>query len=303
MNTLQGIIPALLTPFDSQGNVHTETLKRLVNFQIDNGVTGFFVNGGTGEGLLMNLDERRLVLETTLEAAAGRVPVIAHIGAMSTRDAVELTRHAAEVGAAAVSSIPPIYFRVDFEAMKAHYQSIAEAAGDVPMWIYYIPQATGVTLTPQMFMELLEIEQIVGVKFTSYNFFEMRNLIEMAQPRELSVLSGPDEMCFPALTMGAVGAIGTTYNLLPAHFVKLYNAFCRGDLAEAQRLQYEGNRIIRVLLSVSIIAAIKELLTMAGFDCGEPRRPQRPLTDAEREKLLTDLQSTTFADLIGMPYQ
>lgn len=303
MNTLKGIIPALLTPFDSQGNVHTETIRRLIRYQLDAGVRGFFVNGSTGEGLLMNVEERQLVLETALDAVAGQVPVIAHVGAMSTRDAVALARHAAEAGAAAVSSIPPIYFPVDLAAMKAYYQHIADAANGVPMWIYYIPSATGVTLTQPMFMELLDIEQIVGVKFTSYNFFEMRNLIELAQPRELAVLSGPDEMCLPALTMGAAGAIGTTYNLLPAHFVGLYEAFRRGNLAEAQRLQYEGNRVIRALLSVPLMAAIKEVLTMAGFDCGEPRGPQRPLTAAEREKLLTNLQSTAFAELLGIPYQ
>lgn len=300
MNVIGGILPALITPFDANGQVSPSVIRQLVQFQLKAGVHGFFVNGGTGEGLLLEPAERRLVLETVLDEVNGRVPVIAHVGAIATQVAADLAAHAAAVGAAAVSSIPPVYVSVDHLALKEHYRQIAQAAGQLPVWIYYIPQSTGVSLTVERFIDLLEIESIVGIKYTSHNFFEMRNVIESSQPRSVQVLSGPDEMCLPALVMGAQGAIGTTYNIMPAQFVQLYNSFQAGDLAQAQAIQYEANRIIKALLSVPILAAVKEVLTSVGIDCGAPRRPQRPLTPEERQRLFAALESTALAEFLGV---
>lgn len=296
MNDFRGIMPALLTPFDAQGNVNTAVLRQLIQFQLDAGVTGFYVNGSTGEGLLLDPDERKLVLETTLDAVSRRVPVIAHVGALSTRIAVDLAAHAVRAGAAAVAAIPPIYYAVDLDAIKEHYRQIA--AVGLPLWIYHIPGSTGVNLSPGQFAELLQIEGVSGMKFSSYNFFDMGAIIDSAGECDFPVVSGSDEMLLPALTMGARGAVGSTYNLLAAHFVRLYHAFTGGNFAEAQVMQIDANRVIRALVSVPHIAALKELLSGMGFDCGAPRRPLRPLTDAERRQLHEMLARTTFSHLI-----
>ncbi len=301
MIPISGILSALITPFDSQGRVNPAVLRDLVRFQLQAGLAGFFVCGGTGEGLLLEADERRQILEIVLEEANGAVPVIAHIGAVATHTAVDLAAHAQAAGATAVAAIPPIYFRVDQPALKEHYRAIAQAAPDLPLWLYNIPGATGVTITADIFADLLEIPQIAGIKYTSYDFFTMRTILELGQARGITVLSGPDEMCLPALAMGAAGAIGTTYNLLPGHFAQLYRAYCDGNLEQAQRRQYQANRVIKAFTSLPTLSAVKEILARMGFDCGLPRRPLRPLTVSEREQLWHMLDQTEFSHLVDTP--
>lgn len=302
MTAIDGILSAIITPFDQNGVVNTAVIRDLVRFQIGAGLKGFFVNGGTGEGLLLDPDERKLILETVLDEVNGEVPVIAHIGAVATRTATDLAAHALAVGTTAISAIPPIYFRVDMLALKEHYQQIALAAPGLPLWLYNIPGATGVTVTTDMFAELLEIPEIAGIKYTSYDFFNMRAMIEVGEARGITVLSGPDEMCLPALTMGVNGAIGTTYNILPGLFAKLYDSFRAGDLATAQDCQYKANRVIKAFVSVpSSIGAIKEILGKMGMDCGVPRRPLRPLTSPEKELLWKKLDEAQFSEMADIP--
>lgn len=303
MGDIQGILPALLTPFDAQGRLNTAVLRALVRFQMGAGVAGFFVNGGTGEGLLLDPAERKRALEVVLDEAAGQVAVIAHIGALATHAATELAAHAAAAGATAVAAIPPIYFRVDTAALLDYYRAIAEAADGLPVWLYHIPGATGVSITAATFEELFKIEQVQGLKYTAYDFYTMRNLMEMADGRPFTLLSGPDEMCLPALVMGAPGAIGTTYNMLPGHFVRLYEAYKKGDLETAQQMQFAANRVIKAFTSVSSIAALKRIMERMGFDCGLPRRPLRPLTEEEEETLWQALAASPFNRLADIPIE
>lgn len=302
MNDFRGIMPALLTPFDANGAVNIPAIHRLTQFLLDAGVSGFYVNGTTGEGLLLDLDERKQVLEAALDAVNGRVPVIAHVGAVSTRDAVDLAAHAVSAGAAAVAAIPPIYYGVDLAAIHAHYQQIAQAARGLPLWLYHIPGATGVHLTPAQFAELVRIDGVRGLKFSDHNYFDMRAILEHGQAivgEDFRAVNGSDELLLPALIMGAHGAVGSTYNVLAAHFVRLFAAYTSGDIAQAQTLQYEANRIIRVLISVPHIAALKDILNRLGVDCGLPRAPLRPLTGAEREQLYAGLAETSFAHVVS----
>ena len=146
---------------------------------------------------------------------------------------------------------------------------------------------------------LLEIEQVQGIKYSSYDFFDMRTIIEMTAQREFNVLSGPDEMCLPALVMGANGSIGTTFNVMARQFVELYNSFQAGDLERAQTLQFEVNRVIRALLSVPLLAALKLVLSDMGFDCGLTRLPLRPLTAAEKDRLYAALAESPLAEMAG----
>jgi N-acetylneuraminate lyase len=283
---IRGILPALITPMDEDGaGVSYDSLGRLVEQQIRRGVSGFFVCGGTGEGLLLAPEERSRVLAGVIEAASGRARVIAHVGAVDTATAARLAGEAAALGADAVSAVPPIYFRVDDDALVEHYRLIGEAAGDTPLYPYQIPSATGVDVNARLMERLLSIPNLAGIKYSSYNLYDMRNIIELA-PGRLSVLSGFDEVCLAALSMGAHGAIGSTYNVMPATFAALYRAMEAGDLAGARELQFRANRVIKALLTAPLIAGLKALLSAQGIACGAPRRPQRPLTPAERDRLL-----------------
>lgn len=284
---IRGIIPAILTPMDADGAVvNHASLRRLVDLFAERGASGLFVCGGSGEGLLMQPAEREAVLETVADAAGGRLDLIAHIGALDTATAQRLAAHAASLGVAAVAAVPPVYFRVDAAALFDHYRLIAEAAGGTPVYLYNIPSATGVEVTAAVMEPLLAIPAVRGIKYSSYNLFDLRNIIELA-PDRLTVLSGFDEVCVPALSLGAHGAIGSTYNVMPATFAALYQAYHAGDLALAQDLQFRANRVIKALISVPLIAGLKAILSAWGYDCGGPRRPQRPLSAGERERLLT----------------
>ena len=291
-----GIWPAMLTPFDRQGDVDLPAIDRLVEYLLSEGSHGFYVCGSTGEGLLMNVQERAAVAERTVQQVRGRAPVMVHVGAIPTRDAAALAAHARDIGADAVAAIPPTFFAYSFNAIKAHYRAIGEAA-QIPLYIYNIPQAAGVNVTPAMVAEMKrEIPNLVGLKFTAYNFYEMRQIIELDN---MTVFSGPDEMCLPALTMGVVGAIGSTYNPMTRHFVRLYEAFQAGRLAEAQELQYQANRVIRVWTSFP--GSLKVMMRWQGVPLGEPRRPLEPLPAEREEELAAALQAAGYTYPVGVP--
>lgn len=294
---IRGILPALLTPLSDDGaEVNHGVLRRLVEFQLQRGVSGFFVCGGSGEGLLLTPAERMAVLETVVATTAGRARIIAHIGALDTATATQLAAHAAGLEVDAVAAVPPVYFRVDAGALLDHYRLIAEAAGGTPVFPYNIPSATGVEITAATMARLLSIPTVGGIKYSSYNLYDMRNIVELA-PDRLSVLSGFDEICLAALAMGAHGAIGSTYNVLPATFVAINQLVQAGELAEAQELQFRANRVIKTLLSVPLIAGLKAVLTSWGLPCGAPRRPQRPLDADERQRLLAAVAAAGLEQL------
>ncbi|MDH7570897.1 MAG: dihydrodipicolinate synthase family protein, partial [Armatimonadota bacterium] len=173
---LRGIFPALLTPFDAKGALNEESLAALIESLLGEGVHGFYVGGSTGEGLLMHLDERRRLVEVTLQACRGRARVIAHVGANATQDAVALAEHAAGAGVDAVSTLPPLFFRVDDDAVVEHYRRVA--AVGCPLLAYHIPALTGHRVTPDLMRRLADLPGFIGLKFTDSDFFNLRNLID-----------------------------------------------------------------------------------------------------------------------------
>ena len=268
----------------------------LVDMQIERGVSGFFVCGGTGEGLLLSPEERRAVLETVVDAVAGRANVIAHIGTLDTQTACALAAHAAGLRVDAVSAVPPVYFRVDTDGLYEHYRAIAAAADGLPLYPYHIPSATGVEISAQVMRKLMGIPTVRGIKYSSYNLYDMRNIVEL-DPERLTVLSGFDEVCIAGLAMGAHGAIGTTYNIMPATFTALYRAMQAGNLARAQELQFRANRVIAAMLSAPLIPALKALLTDLGYPCGSARPPQPALDDEQRQQVVAAVRAAGIEQL------
>ncbi len=295
MKAIKGIIPALITPFDEQGNVNHTTLRQLIDHLVDWGVGGLFVAGGTGEGLLLDPNERREILETTLDVASGRVAVVAHVGALSTRNAMALAQHAEQVGVDVVATIPPIYYAADTLALCQYYQAIANAAPNTPLWMYHVPSATHVMPTFDQFTAIMEIDQVQGIKFSSTDYPLLRRIIEQAGDRPFAAISGTDQAFLPGLTVGTVGAVGSNYNVFPKHFIQIQNNFEKGNIAEAQRLQYEANRVLMAMTAVPHIAAVKFVLRCMGFDVGVTRSPLRPLPASEQRKLVQMLAETEFA--------
>jgi N-acetylneuraminate lyase len=297
MTHFTGVWPALITPLTEEDRVNGATACRLVEYLLAAGVGGFYVCGGTGEGILLSTAERERMAETVIEQVNGRVPVIIHVGAITTAEAMALAVRAEAAGADAVAAIPPFYYNVGFQGIVEHYRSIAGASA-LPLYIYYIPTATGVTVTAQQMWELCQIPNVRGFKYTSYDMYLLEQVLALGKGT-LNVFSGPDELFAPMLTVGVDGAIGTTYNVLPRHFVKLYETFRRGDIEGARRLQSQANRVIDTFTKHGGLPAVKEMMRMIGLDCGYCRRPLRRLNESQVAALRADLDAVGFWELIG----
>ncbi|OCT12561.1 hypothetical protein A8709_32615 [Paenibacillus pectinilyticus] len=294
-NLMQGIIPALITPYTASGQLNEPVTRQLVRHLLKKGVGGFYLSGSTGEGFLQTISERKAFLELALDEVKGEVPVITHIGAMDTATCVELTRHAADVGAAAVSAVAPFYYKHGLEQVKEHYLDIARAA-DIPLIMYHFPAMTGVNATAAFYAELAQEPNIIGVKFTSTNTFELQQLMAACGP-DFLVFNGPDEALLAGLAMGCCGAIGSTYNIMPGKFVELYKAFQQGDLTSSRAIQFEVNEVIAELIKYDFIAFEREILRLQGFEVGAPRKPIQQLTAEQRQSIRTFAEQFAFLDI------
>ncbi len=293
MFELTGIMSALLTPFDREGNVNFAVLSDMIEWELSRGLSGFYILGSTGEGLLMSEEERRCVAEAVVRQVKGRVPVVVHVGCLTTRAACALARHAAEIGAGATSSIPPFYYNVGPDGVKQYYTEVAAASG-LPFYIYNIPATTGVNMAMDLVRDLIDtVPNLRGMKYTGYDMYLLRKIIEMDEGR-FNVLSGADEIMVSAQAMGADGAIGTTENLLPKVFVDAYTAFRSGNVKGAEELQAKINWTVSAFLSFPSIGAVKEIMGFLGFDVGRPRPPLLGLTDAQRGRLREMLEEIGF---------
>ncbi len=290
---LRGIYPAIITPFDAEGAYDAGAMRRIVRHQLDAGVDGFYVSGGTGEGLLLTPEERRSALETVLDEVKGRAGVIAHVGAFQTADTLALASHAGEVGADAIAALPPAYFyRPDTLGLVRYYSAVAEASS-VPLLIYNIPQRVGITMTRDLFDRLLEVPNIVGMKDSSGDISSL-GLFLAGEKRPL-IFNGEDQLLSYGLLAGACGGIGATYNMMPQLFVKLWRAFEAKDLEALARTQLRINELISAVSGVDVFPGrLKQTLAWMGLPCGEPRTPNRPLTEAETTKLRQLLESAGF---------
>ncbi len=290
----RGILPALCTAFDDDGAHPDDDRQRvLLRALLEAGSQGFFVCGGTGEGRAMSVPERKQVAEVVAAEVAGQVPLILQVGACPTADAVELARHAAGVpGIDAVASVAPVDRPNDLAAAEEHYAAIG-AATDLPFYVYWLAREADQAATADRFLEAMErVPRFAGIKFTDYNLFLFGQLIELTGGR-INAISGPDEMCLPAMCMGADAAIGTTYNVMPRIFLEMRRAFDAGDLDTARRCQRHANRVIRILMGAEVMAAVKAVLGWRGTSAGPPRVVD-PL-DAEGEaRLRRQLEALDF---------
>lgn len=282
----KGIYPALVSPFDENGDILVEETKRLVKWEMSWGVNGFYICGSTGEGLVMKPESRKKLLEVVLEATEGKVPVIDHIGAIDLRTTLDLARHAKEAGAAAVSSIPPIYFRYDDDEIVDYYKAISDST-ELPLLMYGIGNA-GTKLTLSTIERVMKLDNAIGIKWTYPDFFTM-GMIKDINDGNINVINGPDEMLVCGLAIGADAGIGTTYNVMPGLFVELYNEFRAGNVQRAKEIQHAINKIIAVLLKYNALPATKALLRALGFGVGECTYPLKRYGEAEYEQLLLEL--------------
>lgn len=294
------LIVATPTPMRADESVDLDAFARLAEADIARGVEGIYIGGSTGEGLLLTADERIALTRAAVTAAAGRVPVYAHVGAMSTRESIALADAAAEAGAAAISMIPPLYYRYSTEEVIAHFRAVIDAV-DVPFILYNIPQFTGRDVADGGYEALLELPRVVGIKHTSQNLFGAERLIQRYPG--IALVNGFDELYLAGRAIGARAAIGTTVGLQIALFRSLRTRADRGDLAGARAVQTRINDTIESMVQEGVFGAAKYLAGKYAGEVGACRRPLPALSaDAERrldavwERLLADVERTAAED-------
>lgn len=255
---LRGVMAALLTPFDGQQKLDKESLRRLVRFNLRQGVDGLYVGGSTGEAFVQSGIERQEVLEIVAEEAKGKMTLIAHVGCVSTLESQQLARAAVGYGYDAVSAVTPFYYPFSFEEHCAHYQAIIESADGLPMVVYNIPALSGVKLTLDQINTLVTLPGVGALKQTSGDLFQMEQ-IRRAHP-DLVLYNGYDEIFASGLLAGADGGIGSTYNIMGWRYQGMVAALKVGDVAKAQQLQCECNKVIDLLIKTGVFRGLKTVL-------------------------------------------
>ena len=281
--SFQGSLVAMVTPF-RDGEVDEATLAELVEFHVANGTDGLVPCGTTGESPTLSHDEHKRVIELVIKAGRGRIPVVAGTGSNSTAEAIEMTVHAAKLGADGALLVSPYYNKPTQQGLYEHFKAIAQAAPDLPLIVYNIQGRTAVNVETETMARLAQIPNIVGVKEASGNLDQMTSVILACGP-DFSVVSGDDSLTLPLMAVGGRGVISVLANLLPREVVELTHAALDGDWKRARELHHRLFPICRAMFIETNPIPVKEAMAMLGMIRAEWRLPMCPITDANRERL------------------
>ena len=286
----EGVFPAPPTPITQDGKVHELALRALLEDNIAHGAGGFWMAGTTGEGPILTEEQRDAVARISAEVCRGRALAIMHVGAISTASAVKAARNARAAGCDAVCCLPPFFFPSTERSRIEHYKAVADAAGDLPFFVYNLPQLTQVETVPALMEKFVrEIPTLKGLKHSAPNFAHIRVFADMG----LTCFSGNGAFPLPALTMGAVGTIDAPLALAPWHYVELFNAWRAGDLARAQALQAGVRKYVDLVWMFDAPPDVCKTVLSArlGIDCGRSIPPVNRLTEEQRVQVLRAAES------------
>ena len=283
--SVQGSIVALVTPFRS-GRVDEARLRELVEFHARNGTDGIVPCGTTGESPTLSHDEHKRVVEVVIEAAGGRIPVIAGTGSNSTAEAIDLTVHAKQAGADAALVVSPYYNKPTQQGLYEHYRALAEAAGDLPIIVYNIQGRTAVNIETDTLARLArDCRNIVGVKEASGSLEQMTQVILACGP-EFTVLSGDDTLTLPLMSLGGRGVISVVANIVPKETAEMTHAALDGDWKRARELHLKLFPLSKAMFIETNPIPVKEAMAMLGLIAGpEYRLPLCRMSEPNRERL------------------
>ncbi len=288
MLKLQGSFTAMVTPFKDD-TVNEEKFRRTVEFQIENGTAGLVPCGTTGESPTLSHQEHHRVIDIVINAAAGRVSVIAGTGSNSTAEAISLTKHAKTAGADAALLITPYYNRPTQNGLIAHYRKIADTC-DIPLIIYNCPGRTAVNTTADTIVELSKHPNIVGIKEASGNMDQICEII-LRTPDDFIVLSGDDSMTLPMMSVGAQGTISVIANIAPRQMADMIGAALKGDCKKALNIHEKLFPLMRSLMKVETNPSpVKTAMNLMGMDMGPLRLPLTPPDSKGIESLMAALR-------------
>lgn len=285
LSKFRGIIPAFYACYEEDGQISQERTYALCDYYLQKQVQGVYVGGSSGECIYHTIEERKAVLTFVADRLKGKMTLIAHVGAPSTRDSILLAEHAASLGYDALSAIPPIYFTLPDHAVSRYWNDIIDATS-LPFIIYNIPQTTGYTLRTSLYEKLMKNEKVIGVKNSSMPTFDIERF-KRTGGQDSIVFNGPDEQFVAGRIMGADGGIGGTYGAMPELFLIADQYILQGKFTEARELQSDINEIIVALCSLdgSMYAGIKEVLRRRGINIGGVRLPLAGITEQDASRI------------------
>ena len=293
MNTLAGVLPALVTPLTATGKLDAAALEKLLDRLYSHGCHGVYVAGNTGEGLLLSVEVREQLAAAVVQLSPTDRSVVVHVGTLNTTDSLRLARHAANIGATAISSLPPAG-PYGFPELHTYYETLAGAT-PLPLLVYFFPEVAPAIRTYSQLAALCAIPNVAGLKFTDFDFYSLARIKALGK----LVFNGRDEAFACGMLMGADGGIGSFYNIAPALFVELYDAARAGNWIKARAAQDRVNLLISIVLAYPLFPALKRILAWQGINCGICVEPRLPLSAEQESTLHAQLVQTQFLPVSG----
>lgn len=281
-----GLFPAVISPMDAAGNLNEDPLRRVLEWNVREGANGFWLAGGTGESVLLDDDENRRIATAAVEQVAGRAINIMHVGSPTTRRSEALAEHAAKAGVDAICCVPPFFYRRSDAEIVEHYRIVA-AAADLPLFVYNLPGMTGVEITADLMRKIQDrVPQLTGLKHSSANMAVVHEFAQMG----LACFIGSSALMLPAMAVGAVGCVDGPPLVEPRVWLEIYAAYHRGDREAAEAAQRRARELLPAVVGLGgerFLASMKAVMShRLGIDCGDPRPPGAPLTEAERAQVV-----------------
>ncbi len=297
MNKLEGLIAAPHTPFDTDGEVNLPVIDQIADLLVKQGVLGVYVCGTTGEGVNCSVAERKAIAERWVTASNGRLSITLHTGALSIADTLELTRHAETLDIFATSVIAPCFFKPGSVDDLVAYCATVAAAAPSKAFYYYHSGMSGVMLDMEKFLEKGDklIPNLAGIKFNHVDLYEYQRCTRACDGK-FDIPFGVDEFLPAGLAVGAIGAVGSTYNYAAPLYLDIIDAFNRGDQETVSALMNKVIALIRVLVEYGGVAAGKAAMALHGIDLGDPRQPIRALTAEQKEDVVAKMQAAGFME-------
>ena len=297
---LQGLIAAPFTPFHSNGKLDISLIPAYYTFLKQNGITGAFINGSTGEGVSISLQEKKAVAQAWANCS-NRDPdfkVMVFLGGTCLADCIDLAKHAYDIGLYAVSLTAPFYFKpANVDMLAQACIQVAESVPNMPFYYYHIPVLTGVNLPMFDLVQALDgkLPNFAGIKYTHEDFMDFQSCMSYKEGK-YDMLWGRDENMLSALVLGAKGAVGSTFNYAAPLYYDLIDAFNTNDLIKARALQQKSINMIRLLGKYGGISVGKAYMKVVGLDLGEFRLPVKNMSAEQFDLFKKDVQSLNFED-------
>jgi N-acetylneuraminate lyase len=279
MSRFRGIFPAIITPMTPDGGLNEAAYREVMEFNIQAGVDGFWVAGGTGESILLTDEENMRIADISADQNKGRIKNIMHVGAATTARAVAMAEHAAKAGVEAICCVPPFFYDFTDEQIVEHYRVVG-AAADLPLFVYNLPQATNVEITPDLMRKIQDgVPQLAGLKHSALDFSNINAFARMG----LDCLTGNSKLMLPGLVMGATGCVDGPPNAAPELWVELYKTYLSGDMEKALAVQERAIDFAQMVVQNGFHGNLKSLLSeRLGIDCGAPRPPGEASSEEQR---------------------